>query len=104
MNGFERMAGNESSAVAVALDRLQLIEERFFLETLRLRAGDRPVQVAELLDVDVLAIFQRDRIVGFLVALQRRFGRLHLLALFPASCAPSQSVASFEDVNFTSRF
>ena len=75
------MAGNVSSAGASRLDRSQLPVHRFLQQAIGLRLGHRAVEVRQLLDDDVLAIFDRQRVVLLAILLQRGFGRFDLLPL-----------------------
>ena len=71
----------------VALNRLDLAVRRFLLDALGLGTGHGPVEIGQLLHDDVLALFKGQGIVLLAIALQRRFGALHLLALLAKALA-----------------
>ena len=70
-----------------ALHGLDLVVFRFLLDAGHLRLRGRAVQVGETLHHDVLAVFNRNRIVLLLVPLERRLALLHLLALIGQAIA-----------------
>src|SRR5207344_1572870 len=74
-NGGEALDGPSS-----ILQRLQLVVQRLFADAVGLGAGDRGAEVRELLDDDVLAVLQRDRVLMLDVSLQGRLARLQLVS------------------------
>ena len=76
-DGRERVEG-----VAIVLQPAKLVVRRFLLDAFGLRPRHRRVQIRQLLDDDVLLVFERDGVGLLAVALQGLLARFNLFALF----------------------